>query len=221
MKLFVLFYLFFIVSSRIIKFNYFLKQNLINKKLKLYLQQNIKDPIMIIGENSFLKKEYCRYHSFSNNMKFYEYNYTDFIQKIPIQKYDNSMIYLKGCTLKNNINKKYLSMFYKSNNAIIFDIDEIKDCDNVLIPFYFPKISKVELTNYIYDLIEYHKYHEDLLLLNWNAYDIETLNLPILNVLLKNLNNSIKKENIPIEKIHYHINSIISSIRDYYKKIDF
>jgi hypothetical protein len=75
----------------------------------------------------------------------------------------------------------------------------------------FPIIKKKDIVRYIYELITYYNYNDELLLLNWINYNIELLNIENINILLFELNNMMIEHNT-IEDIHKCINFIIDRL---------
>lgn len=51
----------------------------------------------------------------------------------------------------------------------------------------FPIISKKELINFIYELIDHFQYNENLYLVDWELFEIDKLNFTDINVLLNKI----------------------------------
>ena len=133
------------------------------------------------------------------------------------------MIYIKDYLvgngrILNEYEKEFLNSFPMTTNMIILETDNINT-----IPFKdfylnkkfkiidFPKISKKDYIRYIYDIILYYDYNDDLLLLNWDNYSIQLLDFERINMLLYEL-NLMTNENLNIRDLHFYMNYIINGL---------
>ena len=109
--------------------------------------------------------------------------------------------------------------FPTTSNIIILEADNIEGVPykdiHLLHKFnilHFPKISKKDIINYIYDEITDNKYNESMYLLNWKTYkDIEKLNLEKINKLLPDL-NTIINNNKDLHNIDKNIETMIHTL---------
>ena len=182
------------------KFNNFGKNFIINDKLNNIFKNNNKIIIeSSYGDNNW-RNNYINLYFKRYNKKLLNLNYNNFINN----EYDlnNDIIYINdflindGRILLNNEKEKILNY----DNNIILGCEELNK-----IPYKDPnflknfekiqldKIEKREIMNYIYTLVNYYKYDDILMLINWNKFDIELLdfeiceeNLYLLNLYLKN-----------------------------------
>jgi hypothetical protein len=186
--------------------------------------KNIKDAVILNGIRTSYKKTLCLSFSNTYNIMFEEFTFQNFIENVPHLKYENSIIYVKDFLIGNgrifNNYEEYMLMnLKKTSNLILFESENIEAIpikNNKIINNFrilqFPKLSKLDLIHYIYDLICFHKYNDELFLLNWNEYDLEDLNFEKINILLFELNDMIKSD-IDFRKIHYRVNNIIESFK--------
>ena len=226
MKFFTNLILFFCLNET---YSSFLSKNPLHKKLsELILNDFKKSPIILDGNKLLFKKMYCKFlcHRFKINFK--EYSFNNFILKKPYLNSDKTLIYVNDFLIKKDIilneyEKSILSNIYTYNNLIIFQSINIKKNINTLndknlidsFPIYqFPSLSKIDIIDYIYDMVNFQGYNLDLNLLNWNKYNIELLNYETLNILLFEL-NSMYQEDLSLEKLHNRVNNIIESLIDF------
>jgi hypothetical protein len=199
--------------------HYFDKLDFFNN-LKIYNNLKSKQPIILNGIKTSLKKNFCNIFCDINDIEFKPYSFDNFILKKPHLKYDNTMIYVKDYLIGNGrilneYEKEAMNSISNSSNMVILETDNIDT-----IPFkdfylnkrfsiiYFPKISKKDYIRYIYDIIIYYKYNDDLLLLNWDNYNIQSLDYEKINMLLFEL-NSMLNDNLTIKDLNYYMDSII------------
>ena len=188
------------------KFNHLLYEKNIRNVLNDIYEDNNK--IKIINN---LSKDWCKncFKGYFNNenINLDIISYNDFFndkynKKKDIILVDDFMInYGRTLTLieKNKINK------YNKNTNIILNIndyDELVLKDDEFINKYkmyeFPNISKRQINNYIFELIEYYNYHDKLLLINWKRFDIEKLNFEIIEDLIFDIHMLMMTNNDPI-----------------------
>lgn len=207
--------------------SFFLSKNPLHKKLsELILNDVKKSPIILDGDKLLFKKMYCKFLCNRFKINFKEYSFNNFILNKPFINSNKTLIYVNDFLIKkdrilNEYEKSILSNLYTYNNLIIFQSINIKknklDNENLInsFPIYqFPSLSKIDIIDYIYDMINFQGYNLDLNLLNWNKYNIELLNYEKLNILLFEL-NSMYQEDLLFEKLHYRVNNIIESLIDF------
>ena len=83
----------------------------------------------------------------------------------------------------------------------------------------FPIILRKDLINYIYELIDYFHYNENLYLVDWESFEINKLNFTDINVLLNKIEkyyfryNTIDLNNINQENLNKYIMTIINILK--------
>jgi hypothetical protein len=209
-----------ILTNRYI--NIFKNKNIYNTFHQL-IKPNIKEPIILNGNKTPLKKDFCKFISELNDINFKEYRFDRFMLELPHVNYENSILFINDFLIGNgrilnHCEENILLNLNKNTNLIVFqtdNIDSISFKDSKIISRFpiiqFPKITKRELTQYIYDVITFNKYETDLYNLNWINYDIENLDFEKINMLLFEL-DIMNKNNVSLKEIHNHINSIIDSL---------
>ena len=180
----------------------------IYNRLKNLPKYTLKTPIILNGKNIPYKKDMCKLISLQNNIPFYEFNINDFEYKICNYLESNSIIYVSNFLIDENIKlndreKIILNELYPVKPLIIFNSINIhKILENNLIIkkfniYEFPIIKKTDILKHIHELIEIFNYDDVLYKINWLSYNIESLELEKLNILLYEINNlldEIKKD---------------------------
>lgn len=158
-------------------------------------QKFCKDCFEIYCLNNNINYEFVSYDNFINNS--YKNKNIIFIEDFMINY---------GRTLMNK--EKEIILNYNSKSKIIFntnDYDNLVLKDDVFIKkfkmYNFPKICKINLNNYIFNLIEYYNYNSDLKLINWKNFDIDKLNFKEIEDLIFNLHMIIISNNYSINYI--------------------
>jgi hypothetical protein len=218
-------FLFRITESLLYKnINFFNKVDFFDN-LKKYELLKKKEPIILNGIKTELKKNFCNIYCDINDINFKSYSFDNFLLKSPHLKYENTMIYIKDYLvgngrILNDYEKEKLNSLPSTSNMIIFEsecIDTIPYKDYHLNKKFeiinFPIITKKDYTRYIYNIIMYYKYNDDLLLLNWESYNIHLLDFERINMLLFDL-HSMLSENVTMKEIHYYIDAIINGMID-------
>jgi hypothetical protein len=169
------------------------------------LNKIVKQPIILNGNKTPLKKDLCRLLCEKKNINFLEYTFDEFMLKMPHLANVNKMIYVSDFLIGNgrilnHFETETLYSLQYTQNLIVFQTDNINNIpfkDNNIVrhfPIYhFPKISDKELIRYIYDAISIHNYDDELYLYDWIKYDIHLLNLEQINILLFEVNNLVKE----------------------------
>ena len=169
-------------------------------------QKFCKDCFEIYCYQNNLEYEIISYNNFYNNI----FNH----QKKFIFVEDFMINY--GRTLMNK--EKEVILNYNQKQKVIFNID---DYENIVLKddsfikklkiYNFPKICKRDIFNYIFNLIEYYNYNQNLQLINWTKFNIDKLSLKEIEDLIFNIHlivlsnkNSIEYyEEIIKEKLSY------------------
>lgn len=168
------------------KFNNLLYDKNIKNVLNNLIDDNHK--IKLINNPNQKWCENCiKSHFYNENIQFDIISYNDFFndnydnKKEIIFVYDFMINYGRTLTIneKNKINK---INEYKNNPKIIFNINNynnlvLKD-DNFIEKykmFDFPYLCKIQIHNYIFNLIAFYNYNDNLSLINWKKFDIDKL----------------------------------------------
>jgi hypothetical protein len=139
--------------------------------------------------------------------------------------YEKTLLYVSDFLVDNGRILKYneeleLLNIPKTSNLVILQSDNIETIplkDTKLIKKFrileFPKISRRDILHYIYDMIDYNNYAQDLYILNWNNYkNIENLDFEKLNILLYEIDAMIR-DKIDLKIIHQNIDYMINSLK--------
>ena len=202
----------------------FLKKTNICNKFNKILSIDHCDSIILDGDKTELKKDYCKMLSDINLFNFHDCTYENFIVNLPYNEKNNTMIYVNNFLqdngrIFNEYEQKILYNIPSTNNLIIFEtenLDSVPLKDIQMIKRFkilnFPKITKRDIRCYIYDTINKNKYDDEMYLLNWTEYnDIDKLNFEKLNILLFEIDSMLKKK-IGLNIIHLRINNLIMSL---------
>ena len=202
----------------------FLKKYDIKNELSNLLYKNDLKTIILNGEKTPLKKEYCRLFCQINNFKFKRFSYDRFIHELPFNKYEKTLLYIDDFLvgngrILNHYEENILKNIPKTSNLIIFESENIETIplkDLNLIRYFkilqFPKIIKKDIIIYINDMILFHEYNSEMYMLNWSEYiDIEKLSLEKINILLFEINEMMSL-NIKFRIIHNQINDMINGL---------
>lgn len=202
----------------------FLKENRITKEISELMYLHYNEAIILNGDKTLLKRDYCKLLCDMNNFNFIEYDFKEFMDKTPYNQYDKTMFYINDFLIDhgriiNFEDETKLLNIPKTSNLLILQTDNlekipVKDI-NLIRKFKileFPKIDKKEIINYIYNIINYYNYSEDLYMINWNKYkNLEDLNLEKLNILLFEIDTMIK-DKVEVHIIHNSIDYLINSL---------
>ena len=212
-------------SSLYKNIDYFQKLNFYNDLKKYYLVKD-KSPVILDGIKTDFKQNTCSIFCDINDIKFKLYSFDNFILKRPHLIYENSMIYVHDYLIGNGrilneYEKEAMYSLPETSNMVFLQTDNIntiafKDLylNKKFKILNFPTISKKEYIRYIYSVINYFKYNDDLLLLNWNYYNIEILDFEKINILLFELNKMLN-ENLTLKDLHHYMEHIIVGLTDY------
>lgn len=211
---------FFLLTSAY-KFT-FLKNTEIFNSISRLIEIKNNELIILDGQKTKIKRDYCKMVCDINNFNFKEYTFEDFILNLPYNIHDKTMIYVNNFLIGNGRILNYyeqdkLLNIPKTNNIILLETENLQNIslkDNNLIRKFnilnFPKISKKDIRCYIYDIINKYEYDDNLYLLNWTEYNnIDKLNFEKINILLFEINNLIT-EKIEFNTIHNEINYMIN-----------
>jgi hypothetical protein len=184
------------------KYSKIFKHIPLQNKITEILKDKLKPSIILNGEKTHFKKDFCKNLCDMNSIVFNEYSFDEFMLNLPYKNHQDSIIYVNDFLIKNGrILNEYeqtklnqLSMSLNSN-LIVFEaenIDTIPFKDMSILKkfqiYQFPHIERKNILQLIYDIILINKYHEDLYLINWNSFDIENWNLDKINLILSKVN---------------------------------
>lgn len=185
-------------------------KNLVENKEKIKLLNNpnqdwFLDCINIYCNNEDINLNIINYDNFIRNN--YESNFDIILIKDFLIDY--------GRIIKNE-EKEIIENYNHYSNIIM----HINDYDNIILKdknfidhynlYNFPYISKRNINNYIYNSIDYNKYHNNLQLINWKKYDIEKLNFEKIEDLLYKLHLLIISKKYNLGYIEYVIQDELS-----------
>ena len=208
------------------QFTFLKKKEIMTDLTNLLLYDYIEKVVILNGERTLIKKDFCKLLCDVNGFNFKEFNYEDFITKLPYLKYNNTLIYVDNFMVGNgrifnHYEESHLLHIPKTSNLIVFQSDNIETIpikDNYLIRKFkilqFPSIKNINFNNYIYDMISINNYSDDLYGINWNSYNnLKQLNFEKINILLFEVNDMYKNnynEKMIESNIHLIINGLIS-----------
>ena len=196
-----------------------------NKKYDTYI---FNDPIFNIMS---IKKDITKIIFENNLIDFKELTFDEYICTKPSLFVQNTAFYINDYLVKNGRilnDEEKLILSIKNSNYIfldVHDIDSVPIKDNHFNKKFsmlnFPIILKNDIINYIYELIDYHNYHEYLYLVNWNIFDLDKLNFTDIQVLLAKIDNYFFKTNNikEIKNINDVININEKNLNNYIMKI--
>jgi hypothetical protein len=225
--LFFLLFLLFILNLLIFeskKYFHFLRKHTIYSDINNIFKNELKDPLILNGIKTSYKKTLCLTFCNINDILYKEYTLKKFIEKVPHLKYNNSLIYIRDFLIGNgrifnSYEENFIKSIPKTSNLIIFESENINIIpiknNQIINKFFileFPILTKLDLIHYIYDVISFQKYNTNLFLLNWNQYDIDSLNFEKINILLFEL-NIMFNNNFDFNVIHNRVNNIIESFK--------
>jgi hypothetical protein len=202
----------------------FLKKYTIYSELNNLFNKKDNSPLILNGEKNKLKRDFCKYMSILNNYEFKEYNFNDFILNAPYLNFDKKFLYVNDFLIGNgrifnHYEEEKILHLPQTNNIIILQSDNIESIpfkDQNIVKRYkllqFPKINKKDIIHYIYDVIEYYNYNNNMYILNWIEYNLENIDLEYLNMLLFEIDNMFQN-NIDFNIIHNNMNFFIEEFK--------
>jgi hypothetical protein len=202
----------------------FLQNSNIHAKFNNILENKYKKPIILDSIKCQFKKEFCEAISFSNNIKFIEYTFDQFMTELPYVNNENSIIYVNDFLIGNgrilnHYEEMILLSLNKNTNQIILNSDYIhkitfKD-DNIIRLFEicrFPTIVKKDIIKYINFTILKYKYNDYLYNIDWNKHNFQNINFEKINILLFELNNLLNENKYIYSSIDNEINKILDEL---------
>lgn len=192
--------------------NIFRRMDVYNE-IQLRIQSKDMQPFIFNGQITPLKKDFVQNIFESSFIPFTEYSFDKFIYEKPFLLNFNSVIYIPDYMtghgrILNEEEKEILSNIPRNSNYVILNADNIET-----IPYQdskinrkfevlnFPFVSKKDIVNHIYYIITKNEYNDDMYCIDWNYFDIETLNLESIDNLLKDIEILLKRE------MEYNVNN--------------
>jgi hypothetical protein len=221
--LFLYFYLYFTNAVKINSYIRFFKNKSIYSIFNDLIKIENKEPIILNGDKTPFKKDFCRYISNINNIPFKEYSFHTFMTEFPHINNDKSLLYIDDFLIGNgrilnHYEENILLNLNRNSNLIVFQSDNIQTIpfkDQLIIRRFpiiqFPEIKKKDIVQYIYDTITLYNYDPNLYTINWSIYNIDNLDFEKINILLFELDH-MNKNNIDFNFLKNNINSIIDSL---------
>ena len=106
--MFITILIFNILLSKIYGYNFqninFLKKYDIKNELSNLLYNNDLKTVILNGEKTPLNKEYCRLFCQINNFRFKRFSYNKFINELPFNKYEKTLLYIDDFLVGNGQN---------------------------------------------------------------------------------------------------------------------
>jgi hypothetical protein len=225
LKLLFLCFNFYLVNSyNKISNGSFLKKYNIYSDINKLLKKEYNNPLILNGDKTLLKRDFCKYMCIMNDFNFKEYNFDNFILDSPYLSEYNTLLYVNDFMIGNgrifnHYEEEKILHLPQTSNVIILQSDNIENIpfkDNNIVKRYnvlqFPKITKKDIVNYIYEIIEAYNYDTNMYILNWSEYNLEKIELEYLNMLLFEINNMFNN-NIQFSTIHKNMNFFIEEFK--------
>lgn len=212
MKIIIIYFFYLFTNINSFEFSNSKNNLLLNKiEIKNTLTDLINDidNIKIINNpNQKFCKDCFEIYCYQNDLKYEIVSYNNFLNNIYNQ--ENNFIYVQdfminyGRTLMNK--EKEIILNYNKRQKVILNID---DYENIVLKddsfikkikiYNFPKICKRDIFSYIFELIEYYDYNQNLQLINWKKYSIDKLSLEEIEDLIFNIHLIVLSNNHSIE----------------------
>ena len=209
-----------------------IKKKDIYRDLSLIIQDKKYDTYIIndsIFNNQCMKKDVTKLVFEDNLINFKEFSFNEYITKKPSLFCRDTIFYINDYLINDGriLNEEERLTILKKNSNYVFlqanDIDTIplKDVhfNKKFRMLDFPIILRKDLINYIYELIDYFHYNENLYLVDWESFEINKLNFTDINVLLNKIEkyyfryNTIDLNNINQENLNKYIMTIINILK--------
>lgn len=209
-----------------------IKKKDIYRDLSLIIQDKKYDTYIIndsIFNNQCMKKDITKLVFEDNLISFKELSFNEYITNNPSLFCRDTIFYINDYLINYGriLNEQEkLTILNKNSNYVFLqsnDIDTIplKDVhfNKKFRMLDFPIISKKDLINYIYELIDHFQYNENLYLVDWELFEIDKLNFTDINVLLNKIEkyyfryntiNTSNLNNINLENLNKYIITIIN-----------
>jgi hypothetical protein len=193
--------------------------------ISLNIQSKMKNPIILNGPETPLKKDFIENIFESSFISVCSYSFNKFVFEKPYIFNINTAIFVDDFLINDGrqFNKEESDILLNlRNNAnyIIFNANNIetipyqdKRINGRFEVLNFPLIGKKDLVHYIYDIIHNNEFNDDMFCIDWEKYDIDLLSLSKINSLVKDVEHLLKfkmEYNINnYEKIHFRIESLV------------
>lgn len=207
----------FLKTINCFEFSYSRFNNLIHeKKIKKVFDEIVEDKNkikLINNPNQNWCSSCIKYYFLHNNIDFDIISYNNFYNNN--FDYNKEIIFIPDFMIKYGrtltVNEKHKIDNYNQKPNIIFNVNDYNNLvlkDNQFISkykmFYFPELCKIQIQNYILNLIEYYQYDYHLSLINWKKFDIDKLSFEKIEdlvyelhlLMMKDFNSSICEDYI-------------------------
>lgn len=207
--MFLLLFLVLFIREKVISFEFsYSKANTLiyEKDIRENLENifNDKEKINIINNPNKKWFEDCfEIYCYNNNLKYDIISYKDLYNNRFSNQRDiifvNDFLVDYGRIIKEYEKKKLFN--YKENPKILLNINNYEDIilkDNKFIDNFkmhkFPLINKRHINNFIFNLIDYYDYDNDLHLFDWKKLNLENLTFRDIENLVYSMHRDILKE---------------------------
>jgi hypothetical protein len=212
-----------------------IKRKDIYRDLSLIIQDKKYDTYIIndsIFNNQCMKKDVTKLVFEDNLISFKEMSFNEYITKKPSLFCRDTIFYINDYLINDGriLNEEERLTILKKNSNYIFlqvndiDIIPIKDVhfNKKFRMLDFPIILRKDLINYIYELIDYFHYNENLYLVDWESFEIDKLNFTDIHVLLDKIEkyffkyntiNTINLNDINQQNLNKYIMTIINILK--------
>lgn len=193
--------------------------------ISLNIQSKMKNPIILNGPETPLKKDFIENVFASSFIPFCSYSFNKFIFEKPYIFNINTAIFVddflindgrqfnqEECDILLNLRNNANYIIFNANNIETIPYQD-KRINRRFEVLNFPLIGKKDIVHYIYDIIHNNQFNDDMFCIDWEKYDIHLLNLPKINSLVKDVEHLLKYKmeyNINnFEKIHFRIENLV------------
>ena len=206
-----------------------IKRKDIYRDLSIIIQDRKHDTYIIndsIFNNQYMKKDVAKLIFEDNLINFKELSFNEFMIKKPNLFCRNTAFYINDYLINDGRilnDEEKLHILKKNSNYILLQVNDmdiipIKDnhFNKKIRMLDFPVLSRKDVINYIYELIEHFHYNEHLYLVDWDSFDIDKLNFSDIHVLLDKIEkyffkyNTIDLNNINQQNLNKYIMTIIN-----------
>lgn len=177
-----------------------IKKKDIYRDLSLIIQDKKYDTYIIndsIFNNQCLKKDVTKLVFEDNLINFKEISFNEYITIKPNLFFKDTIFYINDYLINDGriLNEEErLTILNKNSNYVFLQVNDIDLISIKDVNFNkkfrmldFPVISKKDLINYIYELINHFQYNENLYLVDWESFEIDKLNFTDIHMLLNKI----------------------------------
>jgi hypothetical protein len=183
-----------------------------------------KKPIILNGDPTSWKIDLYDMIATTQGLKIKKTSFNNFMKNMPHLYLKNTGIIVTDFCVKHGrifdfYEKEILKSLCKTTNHITFLADNLdtitfKDIDLIKeFPIYhFPKLSDRHVKKHIYEMINLYGYNDLMYLIDWNKYNVLSIQLEQLNILLFEVNEFLKNKLISSTMIDKLIKDMINTM---------